>query len=257
MLFLSSVEKAGLRSSYDIQHHKHYVHYHWHSSVICNVIRKQGRAIRDVSWKDTQGYHMMDQLVRSSEWEGGRKNCVGSNAACINMYYIDQISIKFHYFSCTYGTWNEPLCYRVTGFTFSVELMDLNIMEVLSLYPVLRIGFYPCWITTMGFHRWWISVCDCFMDYTFIDYTFSFWFSFGIHAGPRVNSKSGDSSVMTWDVQDVVTAAVNGSFFPFMNRALYTLGEFSRDQNFYSEGCRIPLLYFLSNCCWYVVSVFW
>lgn len=49
--FLSIVEKAGLLAI--IYYTAPYVHYHSQSRVICNVIRRQGRDVRDVSLKDT------------------------------------------------------------------------------------------------------------------------------------------------------------------------------------------------------------
>lgn len=52
--------------------------------------------------------------------------------ACINMYYIDHISIKLHYTSPALmgQLLNECLCDRVIGFTFKMKLMEQNIVVV-------------------------------------------------------------------------------------------------------------------------------
>lgn len=154
-----------------------HVHYYWQSSVICNVIRRQGRPIRDVSWKDTQWYHMMNELVRSSERERGRERKSGEMekrerwlswirpqlSICIILTRSLLSSIKVLLYLWD-SVRNEAPCSRVTGFTFSVELMEPNIMAELRVYPILRAACGPYVLDHFLGSRtkWTLRIWNCF-----------------------------------------------------------------------------------------------
>lgn len=144
----------------------HYGHYDWQSSVICNVIKRQGTAIWDVSWKDTQWHHMMVLRERA----GGRRwlPLVDPNPTCINMSYIDSIFINSHYTSTVLRGQLLKLTTVLQGHRFHLQRWANGAQShdgVSEVYPVFRAGFYPypcCWITILGVALcgWWTLKTD-------------------------------------------------------------------------------------------------
>lgn len=93
--------------------------------------------------------------------------------------------------------WNEALCSRVTGFTFGVELMELNTMAVLRVQPVFRAGLYPCVITASGvtLNGWWrFKTGWSETENTSVSRLSSRFQYSRIYAACRVSSKSGEAS---------------------------------------------------------------
>lgn len=128
---LSSIEKGWSRSSYDI------------CSSTCIMAITTDRAVWFVMWlrgrvqlfETLAGKTLSDITWWSSESE--REEGDG----CLSWILTRHVSICLIltqslltpiilplYLGDSF--WNEPPCYRVTGFTFSVELMELNLMTV-------------------------------------------------------------------------------------------------------------------------------
>lgn len=155
----------------------HYGHYDWQSGVICNVIKRQRTAIWDVSWKGTRWHHLMVLRERA----GGRRwlPLVDPNLECINMYYIDPISINSRYTSTVLRGLLLKWTTVLQGHRFHLQSGANGAQPrdgVLGVYPVFRAGFYPhpCWITVLGVElcRWWTSNTDWGNRQLFLGNTF-------------------------------------------------------------------------------------
>lgn len=95
--------------------------------MICNVIRKQGSAIRDAGGKD-----VMNRRARSTEGgeikvKAASRRRIPAGQVSIFITRILIRSIKFHYASAAVATGQRLKSFRIIRFTFRVELMELNI----------------------------------------------------------------------------------------------------------------------------------